>query len=104
MYEFWYDYLNRKYGENLKLCYMDTDSLIAHVALQKILKKGCDTSNFEIDRQTVSQKNVKVIVLMKDKLGGQIMKKIVGLKAKGQIMKKIVRLKAKNISLFRRKQ
>ena len=29
MYEFWYDYVKRKYGENPKLCYIDTDSLIA---------------------------------------------------------------------------
>ena len=25
MYEFWYDYVKQKYGEKLKLCYMDTD-------------------------------------------------------------------------------
>ena len=25
MYEFWYDYVKRKYGEKLKLCYIDTD-------------------------------------------------------------------------------
>ena len=24
MYEFWYDYVKRKYGENAKLCYMDS--------------------------------------------------------------------------------
>ena len=29
MYEFWYDYVKRKNGENPKLCYIDTDSLIA---------------------------------------------------------------------------
>ena len=27
MYEFHYDYMAPKYGENWKLCYMDTDSL-----------------------------------------------------------------------------
>ena len=26
MHEFWYDYAKRKYGENAKLCYMDSDS------------------------------------------------------------------------------
>ena len=31
MYEFWYDYVKPKYGENAKLCYMDTDSFIVHV-------------------------------------------------------------------------
>ena len=25
MYEFWYDYMKPKYGDHLKLCYMDTD-------------------------------------------------------------------------------
>ena len=36
MYEFWYDYVNPKYGENAKHCYMDTGSFIVH---GKILKK-----------------------------------------------------------------
>ena len=27
MYEFWYDYMKPKYGDNVKLCYMDTDNL-----------------------------------------------------------------------------
>ena len=26
MYEFWYDYMKPKYDDNVKLCYMDTDS------------------------------------------------------------------------------
>ena len=28
MYEFWYDYMEPKYGDNVKLCYMDTDSFM----------------------------------------------------------------------------
>ena len=31
IYEFWYDYLKAKYGENTKICYVDTDSFIVHV-------------------------------------------------------------------------
>ena len=31
MYEFWYDYLEPKYGDKIKLCYMDTDSFIFYV-------------------------------------------------------------------------
>ena len=28
MYEFWYEYLKRKYGDKIRLCYMNTDSII----------------------------------------------------------------------------
>ena len=28
MYEFWYDYKKPKYGNDVKLCYMNTDSFI----------------------------------------------------------------------------
>ena len=46
MYEFWYDYMKPKYVDNVKLCYMDTDSFIMHILnkisiqiLQMMLKK-----------------------------------------------------------------
>ena len=31
MYEFWYDYMKPKYANNVKLCYMDTDSFIMNI-------------------------------------------------------------------------
>ena len=31
MYELWYDYINPKYREKAKLCYMDTDSFIVFI-------------------------------------------------------------------------
>ena len=85
MYEFWYDYLKPKYGENVKLCYMDTDSFIVHVKTDDFYKgitedveKRFDTSNFEIDRPLPQGKNEKLYGLMKDELGRQIMKEFVG--------------------------
>ena len=31
MCEFWYDYMKSKYGNNVRLCYMDTDSFIMNI-------------------------------------------------------------------------
>ena len=31
MYEFWYDYMKPKYDNNVKLCYMNTDSFIMNI-------------------------------------------------------------------------
>ena len=38
MYEFWYDYMKLKYCDNVKLCYMDTDSFIMHVKTEDFYK------------------------------------------------------------------
>ena len=57
MYEFWYDYMKPKYGDNVKLCYMDTDSFIMHIKAEDFYKdivddveKRFDTSNYQINR------------------------------------------------------
>ena len=47
MYEFWYDYLKPKYGDNVKLCYMDTDSFIMHIKTEDFHKDIAN--NFEKD-------------------------------------------------------
>ena len=87
MYEFWYDYLKPKYGENVKLCYIG--SFIVQVKIDDIYKdiaedveKRFDTSNYEIGRPLLKGKNKNVIGLMKDELGGQTMKHFVVLRAK----------------------
>ena len=41
-----------------------------------------DTSNYELDEPLYEGKNNNVIGLIKDELGGRIMKKIVGLRSK----------------------
>ena len=42
MYEFWYDYIKPKYGDNVKLCYMDTDSFIMHIKAEDQIMKSID--------------------------------------------------------------
>ena len=89
MNEFRFDYVKPKYVEKLKLCYMDPESFIVCVKADDIYKdiaedveKRFDTSNFELDRPLSKEKNKKAIGLMKNKIGGQIMKEFVGLRAK----------------------
>ena len=46
MYGFWYDYMKTKYGDYVKLCYMDTDSFVMHIKTEDFyVKKRFDTSN-----------------------------------------------------------
>ena len=89
IYEFWHDYMKPKYGDNVKLCYIDTDSFIMHIKTEDFYKdiaddveKRFDTSNYEVDRPLPTGKNKKVIGLMKDELGGKIMTKFVALTPK----------------------
>ena len=55
MYEFWYDYMKPNYGDNVKLCYMDTDSFILYIKTEDFYKdiaddveKRFDISNYEV--------------------------------------------------------
>ena len=89
MYEFHYNYIKRKYNENnLKLLYMDTDSLVYDIKTETFYKDIAedvetrfDTSGYEPDRPMIG-KNKKVIGLMKDELGGKIMKLFISLRPK----------------------
>ena len=89
MYEFRYDYMKPKYGDNVKLCYMDTDRFIMHIKTEDFYKdiaddveKRFDTSNYEVNRPLPAGKNKKVIGLMKDELGGKIMIEFAALRPK----------------------
>ena len=89
MYEFWYDYMKPKHGNNVKLCYMDTDSFIMNIKTEDFYKdisndveKRFDTSNYEVNRPLSTGKNKKVIGLMKDELGGTIITEFITLRPK----------------------
>ena len=70
MYEFWYDYMKPKYDNNVKLCYMDTDSFIMNIKMNDFYKdiandveNRFDTSNYEVNRLLLVGRNKKVISL-----------------------------------------
>ena len=90
MYEFHYDYMKCKYkDEDLKLCYMDTNSLIYSIRTKDFytdiaddIEARFDTSGYVPDRPLPVGKNKKVIGLMKDELGDEIMCEFVSLRPK----------------------
>ena len=89
MYEFWYDYMKPKYGNHVKLCYMDTDSFVMNIKtnyfyrdIANDVESRFDTSNYEVSRPLPTGKNKKIIGLMKDELGGKIITEFVTLRPK----------------------
>ena len=84
MYEFWYDYVKKKYGDMVKLCYMDTDSLIMNIKTKDfwMLRKGSILQITVLIGHYLKEKNKKVIGLMKDELGGGIITEFVALRPK----------------------
>ena len=89
MYEFWYNYMKPKYGNDVKLCYMDTDNFVMNIKTNDFYRDIAndreirfDTSNYEVNRPLLTGKNKKVIGLMKDELGGKIITEFVTLRPK----------------------
>ena len=98
MYELWYDYIKPKYNDNVRLCYMDTDSFVMHIKTNDFYKdiasdveNRFDTSNSEgntsepssLERRPLpTGKNKKVIGLMKDELDGKTITEFVTLRPK----------------------
>ena len=84
MYEFWYKYLDKA-----RLCYIDTDSFVVNIKTKDFYKdisqdvnKRFDTSNYTFDKPLPTGINKKVIGLIKDELGGDIMTEFVALRPK----------------------
>ena len=89
MYEFWYDYVNIKYEDKARLCYMDTDSFVVNIKTKDFYKdisqdvnKRFDNLNYTFDKSLPTGINKKVIGLMKDELGGDIITEFVALRPK----------------------
>ena len=98
IYEFWYDYMKSKYHDNVKLCYIDTNSFGMHIKTNDFYKDitndvECkfDNSNYVVNTSETSAlarrplpigKNKKVIGLMKNELGGEIIMEFTALRPK----------------------
>ena len=91
MYEFHYEHIKPKWGDNAELLFTDTDSLCYEVKTEDVYKdispdseKLYDTSNYKKDHPSglYSGKNKKVIGFYKDECRGKPITKFAGLKAK----------------------
>ena len=91
MYDFHYNYIKKKYGENANLLFTDTDSLCYEIKTQDFYKdiapdvhSKFDTSNFDKDHPSGIEVGVneKVIGMMKDEAGGKQITEFVGLRSK----------------------
>ena len=90
MYDFYYYVMKEKYGEKIKLLYMDPDSLIMEIRtddfyayVRNKLIDEFDTSDYPKNNSyRMPLVNKKVLGKFKDELNGKIMEEFVGLRAK----------------------
>ncbi len=88
MYEFVYDVIKSQYGDNAKVLYSDTDSLLLQIQTVDLYqdlaanKDHYDFSNYPPEHPLYSKDNEKVVLKMKDELGGNVMLEYVGPKPK----------------------
>ena len=95
MYEFHYDYMRKKF-KDLQLCYMDTDSLVYHIGtddfyaeIPKDIPTRFNTSAHRSDRPLPVGLNKKVIGLMEDEIGGEIIEEFISLRPKLYFFRKL---------------
>ena len=91
MYDFHYNYIKPKYGENAKLLFTDTDSLAYEIQTEDFYRDissdvelRFDTSNYPKDHPSgiLTGVNKKVIGMFKDEASGKQIAEFVGLRAK----------------------
>ena len=91
IYEFWYDYVKPKYEDEVRLCYIDTDSFVMYIktedfykAIASDVERWFDTSNYDEkdERPLPIGKNKTLIGKFKDELGMKIMTEFCALRAK----------------------
>ena len=88
MYDFFYGFLKPIYGDNIRLLYTDTDSLIIFVKTENFYEDVVsyidkfDTSNYAIDNIHNIPITNSVVGKFKDEMKGRVIKSFYGLSAK----------------------
>ena len=88
MYEFHYRYIKNKYGNNSKLLFRDTDSLMYEIKTADVYKdfsndkEMFDFSNYSTKSKYYDNSNKLVVGKIKDEVAGAAIDKFVGLKPK----------------------
>ena len=91
MFDFHYNYMKKKYGDNAKLLFTDTDSLMYEIRtkdfyedIKEDVKDRFDTSDYPSNHPSgiPTGCNKKVLGMFKDEAGGKIIDEFVGLRAK----------------------
>ena len=91
MYQFWYGFINPKYGNRANPCCADADSFTIYIKTEDFfedisndVERCFNTSNYEKNdnRPLPIGKNKNVPGLFKDELGGKIMTEVVALRPK----------------------
>ena len=88
MYDWYYNKLKKKYGENCTLLYTDTDSLLVDIKTNDVYKDMLETkdeydfSDYPKDHPLYDETNKKVIGKMKDECAGTPIAEYIGLRPK----------------------
>jgi hypothetical protein len=88
MYDFHYNKIRERYGNNAKLLFTDTDSLCYHITTKDVYSDMLrdshlyDTSDYPKDNKLFSLQNCKRVGVFKDECNGVPIQEFVGLRAK----------------------
>ena len=88
MYDWYYNNLKKKYGENCTLLYTDTDSLLVDIKTNDVYKDMTETKNeydfsdYPQDHPLHNEENKKVIGKFKDECAGTPIAEYIGLRPK----------------------
>ena len=88
MYEFHYEYIKKEYGNNSRLLFTDTDSLMYEIKMEDVYEDSSnDTEMFDFGNYSTKSKycdnsNKLVVSIKKDETAGVVIKEFFGLNPK----------------------